>query len=44
MATPRISIGPGKKESLADMVARYKMLSEPKTVFTGLMLFTLKQM
>lgn len=43
MATPRISIGAGKKESLEQMAARYKILAEPKTVYQGLVFFTLKQ-
>lgn len=41
MATPRIPVN--KKESLADMVARYKILAEPKTVNTGMLLFTLNE-
>lgn len=43
MATPRISIGTGKKESLSQMVERYKILAEPQTINQGLMFFTLQQ-
>ena len=43
MATPRISIGTGRKESLAQLVERYKIISEPKFIASGLFYFTLKQ-
>lgn len=43
MATPRISIGANRKESLTEMVERYKILAEPKTIYTGLTFFTLRQ-
>lgn len=43
MATPRISIGADKKESLSQMVERYKILAEPQTINQGLMFFTLQQ-
>lgn len=43
MATPRISIGANRKESLTEMVERYKTLAEPKTIYTGLTFFTLRQ-
>lgn len=43
MAVPRIPIGSNRKENLQQMMERYKILSEPQTVFTGLTYFTLKQ-
>ena len=43
MATERIPIGSNRKENLAEMVARYKRLAEPKIVQAGLMYFTLQQ-
>lgn len=43
MPVARISIGAGRKESLQQMVERYKRLAEPKTVYMGLTFFTLQQ-
>ena len=43
MAVSRFSIGSDKKENLAQMVQRYKMLAEPKTIMSGLFYFTLLQ-
>lgn len=43
MVTPRISIGGDRRESLADLVARYRRLSEPAIVHNGLIFFTLNE-
>lgn len=40
---PRIPIGSNKQENLAQLVERYKRLSEPKNINAGLMYFTLDQ-
>lgn len=46
MAIARFSIndvGTNKRENLAQMVQRYKLLAEPRTVNEGLLYFTLRQ-